>query len=301
MMLLLLLTKPNRPSCKTAIRQLKEAFESVATKAAADRSKAEQACLAERQAKDLLHKHNRRISELEDDVERLKSTRNQLETTIANHEQKSKSLTQDIEMKSFTIANMRTEIDELKSVINEKDGRIQSAIDEYDETQRQFKECRRSKTRLEERNSMLQSQLDRLQDEMRSSNDQLQQSLDKHRRESKEREAELQRKYREQRALENSFHQEIATLQKKLKKAQSVSRQKEQLVDRHRLKMKEAKDAFEQEATSLRSALDKERVLCREAETRATELEASQYEQRARMQKAIESLTKQLTMGTPTI
>jgi hypothetical protein len=137
-----------------------------------------------------------------------------------------------------------------------------------------------------------------LLDAERDKNTQLQYSLDKYLRELKEQESELQRMQREHGALfESSFRQEKSI--KKLKKAQSDWRQKEaQLVNQHRLEMEETKTTFEQETLSLYNALDKERVLRKDAERRIIELEASQNEQKAKMQNAIEGLTKQLTSLT---
>lgn len=305
---------------------MKEAFEQIATKAAADRSKAEQACLAERQAKELLHKHNCRISELENRVEHLQSTKESLDSAVANHRERSIEMQRDIDAKALMLADVQLKMDDLKATIKEKDGQIEglyrsvcSEKTESNEMHRNLKECRKAKSRLELRVEQLQTRLDEIHDEMRATRDstvnkdlldaektknaELERTNEELRRQQKAHESALRdytkRMNREHvMTRENSLSQAklIKSLERKLAKARTDWNQKEsQLIDRHRLDMKESKITMEQESISLKTALDDERSKRQEAERRIASLEAAQNDQKTKMQSAIEGLTKQLS------
>jgi chromosome segregation ATPase len=161
-----------------------------------------------------------------------------------------------------------------------------AATAEHNEVHKALKECRKAKMRLEEKNDLLQKQLDHLSDEICSTKSsmvckdllvqeksrvvELQNTLNEQRRESKERESDLRasikRMQRDNNDLrENSFSQEtlIESLEKKLRTAKSDWKRKESdLRSRHDLEMKEATQASEKETLSLRNAMEFERKIC---------------------------------------
>lgn len=205
------------------------------------------------------------------------------------------------------------------SAIDELERKVKVAADEFEAIQRRLKECSKANSRLEMRCESLQSKLDLTNDEMRttkectvqrnlldeekSKNAGLQNELDKLRLESKAKEADLRestKNTRREYALihGNYLSQEklLKSLERKLKKAQSDWESKEtQITSTHNLAMEQMKRRLERESRSLQKALDSERLLRLEAERKIAGLEASQLEQKSKMQNAIEGLSKQLT------
>ena len=237
-----------------------------------------------------MQKHHRKLSEMEAEVERLEFSNEHLESTIADHQKRKTMLQRDIEMYSSTIADLRLELDKLKSNVDQKDRsneslqhKIKVLLDESQDANKYAKDMRKSKLRLEGRCDRLQSQLDRAHDEIRAFNEsfvkkelleseksrnvELQLALENLRQEHKERESELLESVKQLHS-ENSMFRESSssqeqmarTWEKKLKNAQSDWKQKEsQLINRHSLEMKEAKAILAQEYVSLKNALDSER------------------------------------------
>jgi len=274
---------------QATITQLKIAFEEVAMKAATDRSKAEQASLAERQAKDLLRKHNQRMSDLESEIERLASAKEHLENMASKQNTRFADLQRQVQLKISKVADMSSEIDKLNRAVNEKNYHIEGLerklkidAEALDETHEHLKECRKAKVRLEERCDHLQSQLDQAQDEIRaakvctdqknlldaekSKNTELQNALDKLRQESKGRELELhasaQLMHRENAMVrENSLSQEkwAKSLERKLKKAQGEWKLREaKLISSHNVELKEIRHRLGRENMSYKNALESE-------------------------------------------
>ncbi|KAL3800124.1 hypothetical protein HJC23_001045 [Cyclotella cryptica] len=309
------------------IRQLKIAFEEVAVKAATDRSKAERSSLAERQSKEVLRRHNQRMSDLESEAERLASAKEHLENVAARQNARFAELQKQVHLKTSNVADMSCEIDKLNRAVNEKNDliaglerKLNVSTDTLRETQKYLKECRKGKSRLKQRCDHLQSQLGQAHDEMRaakvctvqknlldvekSKNAELQRTLEKLRQESNERDLELraaaQRMHRENEMIrENSRSGEqlANSLERKLKRVQGEWKSREDaLVSSHKLELKEIKISLEQENVTLKNALESERMRRLEAERRIATLEASQNEHKSKMQSAIEGLAKQFTM-----
>ena len=227
---------------------------------------------------------------MEAEVERLQFANEHLESTLAGHQKRSSMLQRDIDMHLSTIADLRSEVDKLKSNINDRDSTIESlhhkikvALEESEDANKCAKESRKAKIRLEGRCDRLQSQLDHARDEIHASKEstvkkellesemnkttELKLALDNLRREYQERESELLSSIKQIHSentmiRESSFSQEkhARAWEKKLKRAQSEWKQKEsQLINSHSLEMKEAKQVLSQEAASLKNDLESER------------------------------------------
>lgn len=277
---------------QATITQLKIAFEEVAMKAATDRSKAEKASLEERQAKELLRKHNQKMSDLEAEIERLASAKEHLENMASKQSTRFADLQKQVQLKISNVADMSSEIDKLNHAVHEKNYLIEGLerklkvdADALDKTHEQLKECRKAKVRWEERCEHLKSQLDKAHDELRaakvctdqmnlldaekSKNTELQNALDKQRQESKERELELrasaQLMHRENAMVrENYLSQEkwAKSLERKLRKAQGEWKLREaNLVSSHSVELREIKNICERENMSYKNALESESKL----------------------------------------
>jgi len=246
----------------------------------------------------------------------------QLQSTVASHNDRSTEMRQEIDDKVSTIAELQLEIGKLTSVVSEKTNwtdelarKIKLATDGQAELNGHLKECKQSNLRLKKRNNQLQTQLNGIYDELRTTKDStvpidllhaekakvvdLQSVLD----ESKNRESELHFFITKIQCENSSFHKTsshqeslIKSLEKKLQKAQTNWKYKEsQLRSQHGLQMEETKRNLEREVISLKNALDTERSLRLEADAKFRALESSGREQKTKMQSAIEGLTKQLT------
>eukprot|EP00956_Cyclotella_meneghiniana_P010792 scaffold15101_cov28-Cyclotella_meneghiniana.AAC.2 len=255
---------------QASIKQLKNTFEQVATKAAADRAKAEQSKLEERQAKDLLQKHIRKMSEMEDQIESLESIKEHLQSTVDSQRTRSNHIQRETQTKSAHVASLQAEVEKLKSIMKNKVDFIVGLERKMKASAEELKECHIV-------NSRLQSQLDRCKDEICVTKDSQKELLDAEKlkvdelrqqcQEAKRVESELRLSIKRieqesNQVRESSLANEKMTrsLQNKLRKVmEDKAKRESQLLSKHKLEMKEVTVNVKQEAISLKNALEKER------------------------------------------
>ena len=121
---------------------------------AADTRRCEQAVDAQNEAKELLRTQTNKLLDVEAEVERMrqdhKSKLAAIQTEMNSHASKASSLMNELEAKDRKMSSYER--------------RIKSVLEERDDIQKQFSECNRIRSRMEERNSQLQTQVDATED-----------------------------------------------------------------------------------------------------------------------------------------
>lgn len=267
---------------EATIRQLKSAFEQTATRAASDRSKCEEAVLNERQAKDLLRKQTQRLHEVEAELEHVVGVKEKIETSLANRKSKQSAIEKECEKKSSMLLLLESEVNKMNSVIAHQNSQI-SAFEsqvkrlsvERDGISKQVHESNKAKSRLEDKNNRLQTQLNQVHDDIRSLkqktvdtdrfNAEVSRGLELHRsleevRESSKRQEEELRANGERMNKERNVHREkcakqekrILSLESKYQTAKNDWKTKQsQIMNEHSLDIERVRAASEQKLMSL--------------------------------------------------
>lgn len=276
------------------IKSIKDAYEQAARRSAADRSRCEQACASEQQAKELLARQAVKLQETEAEVGRVETEYQARQTELMS------------------------EVEERKLKYKEVERRMKSALGERDDMQTQLEDCNRIKSRTEEKNTQLETQLDRATDEMRKTKQattverhllddavsratDLKHSMDRLRESSQQLEQELRIKKEENKLLRQNvarYDKMVKSLSGKLVMVKrDWDKREKEIENTHRLEVRMLRDQTDRELSSMNHELKAERSLRLEIEQSVAATETKNEKQRLKMRDAIECLAKQLVGG----
>ena len=245
---------------EATIKQLKDAYENAANRAASDRSKCEHAMAGERRKGEMVNDYAKKLRSLESEKEKLVALRTNMECSAAKRETQLASLQQVVHEQSAKISKLNSIIEEKECKIDSQNRRLKYISDERDVFHQQLTENNRIRTQL-------QSQLDQAKEELRNSKwtsseahqletMKLQQTLDTLRQSSQLREQELSAnlKLLQREAQDKSYKQThlIKSLGSKLKgcEAREVDLEKS-----HRIEVQKLTHIHAQELKVLEESL----------------------------------------------
>ncbi|KAL9182156.1 hypothetical protein ACHAXT_012808 [Thalassiosira profunda] len=283
----------------TTIQRLKETYSQAARRCSSDRTRCEQALIAEADAKVMLREQTGKMNDVKAELKRARATQNEMQ--------------HDLSAKASLVSSLKSDVEEQQRKIASSERRVKSISEERNELQQRLGECSR-------RTTQLNAQLERAEEDARrakrhsvdkeqmeaeiSRAAELQLSLERLRQRAKRDEAELRARNeatkRENLALREEIEQHnkaAISLHRKIQMAQSESKQIRRAHEVDSQKLDAAERTLqdkEQALTSVEKSLETERALRLDVERRASNLEEEIATQKARMQTAIEGLAKQL-------
>ena len=248
---------------EATINQLKAAFEQAASRAAADRSKCEQALAGERRKGDMVKAYTKKFRSLEAEQQKLTSLRDELEAATTRKDSKIASMQNVVHEHAAKNANLRAIIEEKEYKMNSLERRLKYISDERDNLHLQLTESKNAMAQL-------QSHLDCANNEVRVSKRssaevhqfetmKLQQTLDALRQSSQLREQEMSTTLK---LMRNESQEKIGKQARIIKslgsKLKAYEARESDLERSHRSELQRLKDCQEQELKVLKETLTNE-------------------------------------------